>query len=737
MTKEFEKVLKKILPKYDAIIESKDFWFQELTNLFEQYKSFDVIPFKDEIIKSLDKLMSREKFGFQGFIDEIKNPEYLKFILLIGKMIAICDQKGYNKVVWNPYEDKRHISLAQFTQKNWTICFMLYKLNGYILEKIPKQTFGTFHNAINYLNDPASHFTITSANIKDLIFKYFDVTSEEKLKQVLSQFVPNTKNPLNQTFLYSSLLFDSEMQNFWKGEDVNINKNAIKENLHNIENTPMTSPNNTPLNQILYGPPGTGKTFNTINKALEILGEKFEDKTRKRIKDRFDELVKDGQIMFTTFHQSMSYEDFIEGIKPIEPKHEGQHISYKIIDGIFKRASAMAAYNCYKLFIKSKTLTGNYSFDDLFEAFTASIQEQIDSKDPPVYKTLRGREVEVKELNRNGSIIARAKNSVAKSSAPLTKENLQKLYDRFKTMEEIVDLTQVKETVEVTSRITEFYAVFSGLKEFEQSFVPDEQLMIETNEIEVLDSDEIQKKFNAGVYKDAIKDFGKKADPVVIIIDEINRGNVSQIFGELITLIEEDKRRGRDEALEVILPYSKDKFSVPQNLYIIGTMNTADRSVEALDAALRRRFSFTEMPPVPELIATEGKLKDHGGILGDINLPKLLTTINQRMEKLLDKDHTIGHSYFMKVGSLEDLKFSFQHEIIPLLQEYFYGDFGKIGLVLGKGFIHETKSGENIFAESEYDAASDYIEKKSYTIKGVSSQDDAEFLQTISTLLMK
>lgn len=492
------------------------------------------------------------------------------------------------------------------------------------------------------------------------------------------------------------------------------------------------------LNQILFGPPGTGKTYSTINKALEIIGESIEGKTRKEIKDLFDARIKEGQIVFTTFHQSMSYEDFIEGIKPIEPKEEGQAISYKIIDGIFKRASAIAAYNCYKLFNKSKSQPEKFSFDDLYEAFIESIQEQISNNKPPVYNTLRGRDVEVKEINSNDSIIARAKNSIAKSSAPLTKENMQKLYDRFKTIEEIEDLKQVQETVQVTPRITEFYAVFSGLKQFEKNFMPDERLIIESNEIDAIDFEEIQKKFNAGVFKEAIKSFGKNAEPVILIIDEINRGNISQIFGELITLIEEDKRLGNEEELEAILPYSKVKFGVPPNLYIVGTMNTADRSVEALDAALRRRFSFEEMPPNSALIATDGKLKAQNGFLGSNDLPLLLNTINKRIEKLLDKDHQIGHSYFMSVSSLSELKAAFQNKIIPLLQEYFFGDFGKIGLVLGKGFFEaEERHEENLFADFDDYDSSEFSERTIYKIKDIVRMSELDFNKAINTLLKK
>src|SRR5690606_14714168 len=157
------------------------------------------------------------------------------------------------------------------------------------------------------------------------------------------------------------------------------------------------------------------------------------------------------------------------------------------------------------------------------------------------------------------------------------------------------------------------------------------------------------------------------------------------------------KRLGRDEALAVTLPYSKDTFGVPPNLYIIGTMNTADRSVEALDAALRRRFSFTEMLPNASLIAKKGKLKD--GILDEdpnytINLSKLLETINLRIEKLVDRDHQIGHSYFLPIEDWETLRQAFYKCLIPLLQEYFFGDYGKIALVLGRGIVTEKERSE-------------------------------------------
>jgi 5-methylcytosine-specific restriction protein B len=184
--------------------------------------------------------------------------------------------------------------------------------------------------------------------------------------------------------------------------------------------------------------------------------------------------------------------------------------------------------------------------------------------------------------------------------------------------------------------------------------------------------------------------------PYVLIIDEINRGNMSRVFGELITLIESSKRAGSAEAIEVALPYSNERFSVPGNLYIIGTMNTADRSLAVVDTALRRRFDFIEMMPNPDELI----IKDISGV----DLVRMLKCINMRIEHLYDREHTIGHSFFMSLtekSTIADLATIFKNNVLPLLEEYFYEDWEKIGKILGNSGIYELQPSTNLgFAHS-------------------------------------
>lgn len=470
------------------------------------------------------------------------------------------------------------------------------------------------------------------------------------------------------------------------------------------------SQNERPLNLILYGPPGTGKTYNAVNEAVRIANPSFStDRDRKEVKAEFDRLKKEGRIVFTTFHQSMNYEDFIEGIRPIEPESKGQPVIYRTVPGMLKefcdriRSAEKRAEKT-----ESEESRKSAEFNYLYSAFIYKLSKSISKLKEGEFYFLESRRGRVKILKIQEDSFLTLDES-AGITETVSRERLSKIYERFNSPDEILQILEQVKTVGTESGWSNnSYAAFIALKEFEVSY-------------------------KAGTEKLRIN-----AKPnYVIIIDEISRGNVSQIFGEIITLIEEDKRIGKEESLEVTLPYSREKFGIPASLYILGTMNTADRSVEALDTALRRRFSFREMIPDSNLIAESGKLKSRSGVLNGISLPELLDTLNRRIERLLDRDHLIGHSYLMSVSDLNDLKSAFQDRIIPLLQEYFYGDFGKIGLVLGRGFLEkDEEDGDTVFADfyDEYDGT-DFQERTVFRIKNIAEMDEDEFLESVHLLL--
>ena len=207
----------------------------------------------------------------------------------------------------------------------------------------------------------------------------------------------------------------------------------------------------------------------------------------------------------------------------------------------------------------------------------------------------------------------------------------------------------------------------------------------------VLDGAELRYERHDGLFKRLAAHAAEhREERFVLIIDEINRGNIAKTFGELITLIEDSRRIGRAEETWVSLPYSKEDFGVPDNLYLVGTMNTADRSIQLLDAALRRRFTFFEMMPNP----------DHDDVptdVGGVDCRRLLKVVNERIAALLDREHQIGHTYFLDVVNMDELSRRFRHQVFPLLQEYFFDDWSKIRAVLGNSPFVEERSLERLF----------------------------------------
>lgn len=416
-----------------------------------------------------------------------------------------------------------------------------------------------------------------------------------------------------------------------------------------------------PLNQILFGAPGTGKTHRLINEYFDL----FSVKESSLTKDQFGESI----ISDLSWWQVITLA--LIDLKEAKVNEIHEHPLVKIKESISQSKTVRP------------TIWGQLQAHTVKECEFVNVEKRQE----PLYF--------YKDVNSNWTI----KYELLNELYPDGQEILAS-YKNFKPSSD----KKIKNYEFVT-----FHQSFS-YEDFIEGIKPDLNL----------ENGELKYKIEDGVFKQLCNK--ARRDPYnkyALFIDEINRGNVSAIFGELITLIEESKRAGREDAVEILLPYSKERFSVPNNIYIIGTMNTADRSVEALDTALRRRFSFIEMQPDSSVLQDSD--------YQDIDLVRLLDTINERIEVLVDKDHQIGHSYFIGIQNLNDLKQTFRDKIIPLLEEYFYGDFGKIGLVLGGSFIYQEETKTKFPSSFNYE--NDFLEdKKVYRFTSFENWDEQTFI---------
>lgn len=389
-----------------------------------------------------------------------------------------------------------------------------------------------------------------------------------------------------------------------------------------------------PLNTILYGPPGTGKTYNTILRAAQII--------ENRVIDSYDEALDifrsnlHNQIEFITFHQNYSYEDFIQGLRPETDNKSSLVFDKK--DGVFKKIADKALENLKLIQKAPDELTSEAKFDKALELFSDKVLESEDNF----------------KINDTAYI--------------------------FEVEEDAFRYTGEK----WTNHANGLRMKFSDLKEFYRENVESRKDIKKLTSISGLANQHATYYFL--VYSEILKLLPKKAEEpqkvtrknYVIIIDEINRANISRVFGELITLIEPDKRSHGTIPLEARLP-SGDSFIVPSNLFIIGTMNTADKSIALLDIALRRRFEFESMYPKYEITGQE---------IYDV---EILKKINEQIIKSKGHDFQIGHAYFM--GENKDLLQRMNKKVIPLLLEYYMNDEKEVkGILNSAGLIIEENS---------------------------------------------
>lgn len=452
-----------------------------------------------------------------------------------------------------------------------------------------------------------------------------------------------------------------------------------------------------PVNIILYGPPGTGKTYASIEEALRLIDPDFcnaaPKPARKEIKDRFDQYVASGDIRFVTFHQSFSYEDFVEGLRP-EVGDDGQ-IRYDVVNGVFKTLCETAVAKVIKqtdsfVDLKRRAIwkmsLGNSTGIDAY-IYNECIENE--------YVLLGyGSMVDFSGCQNRDEIIKKYEAKDKKGSESSYAVSAMCTFVLKMKIGDIVVVTEGNQKFRAIGVITGNYCVIDRkddtygqcrkvkwLRVYSPS-LPSGQLM--HGQFSQMTLYELR---DGSINLNSLQELLREKTPTkpvptekVLIIDEINRGNVSRIFGELITLIEPTKRAGKQEVLEVILPYSKKRFSIPSNVHLIGTMNTADRSLTSVDIALRRRFTFKEMRPEPELLDTV--------VIEGLNIGHLLRKMNERIEVLFGREHCIGHAYFVRLkdvpeySRLKELARIFRQQIFPLLQEYSFADWDRIAMVL-------------------------------------------------------
>lgn len=472
-------------------------------------------------------------------------------------------------------------------------------------------------------------------------------------------------------------------------------------------------------NIILYGPPGTGKTYNAVRYAVAIIEEKtieeIMEEEYSEVFARYRKYREDALVEFTTFHQSFGYEEFIEGIRPVvASEEEGEsrgEIRYEIRDGLFKVFCD-----------KAGSPVGSAKDVDLGIG-----------KSPTVWKVSLGGTGDNpvrSECLQNGHIrIGWDKyGEVLTEETDYSKDGGRVVLNAFYNNMQIGDLVLScfsSRTIDAIGVVTgepewdDEYPVYKRLRKVKWLAKGISEDIVDLNagrimtlstvyklSITVTDTLDILRRINPSLFSSRLKVPNR-----VFIIDEINRGNISKIFGELITLIEPTKRLGAKESQRSALPYSGHKFGIPDNVYIIGTMNTADRSIALIDTALRRRFGFIEMQPDPTTLA--------GTVVENIDIAVLLETMNKRITVLHDREHTVGHSYLLPLKddpSIENLARIFKNKIVPLLQEYFYDDYEKIRMVLGDNrktqelqFIIKKNDVQALFGNSEMDL-DDYFE---------------------------
>ena len=561
--------------------------------------------------------------------------------------------------------------------------------HGYVISEVTYQVEGDNSNYVDVEFDRIQNYK------KDLILLQEDLRNKFEVKHKWSPQPSGIE--IDETIL-------PELKEMWS-KLVNGDENTENLNRGDEEETMgKASKKEFDKNVIFYGPPGTGKTYTTAKRAVEICKTESEEELTDytEVMKRYNELKEKNRIEFITFHQSYGYEEFIEGIKPVvsneddESEDESENnkelktnikiendVRYDIVDGVFKKFCEAAT----KAIIEThdnddvspeaiiwKVTVRNKVIKDCFDNSHVRIDWNLDDNDAVGF---------VEEIKKGDIIITTDKSRTRINGIAVVTDEKGHTLD--------------KEERDTTTRNVKWLAtnIDENIKSINKEKMLQRRTVARVPNMKVEDIIKLAKEKNPTALSKI--DIKENKEPYVFIIDEINRGNISKIFGELITLIETTKRAGKEECISTKLPYSKEEFTVPDNVYIIGTMNTADRSIALMDTALRRRFKFEEMLPNYDLLK-DIFVEDKGV---KVNIGAMLKVINERIEYLYDREHTIGHAVFLELkenNNIDKLENIFKKSVIPLLQEYFYEDYDKIRLILGDNAKDEDE--QFIFAES-------------------------------------
>ena len=553
---------------------------------------------------------------------------------------------------------------------------------------------------------PNTYINLDSKN-REFIIKQ-KILPEQFIKEV-NQFknVPNGEQYIQLCDLLLEKIKDGRYgyRNFKELSFIAYERNMSVDTVtqHNTQNTDIAK------NTILYGPPGTGKTYNTVMYAVAIIENKKLEEIKKEnyteVIDRYNKYKEDGLIEFTTFHQSYGYEEFIEGIKPVihSDEEDETDIQYEVVPGLFKKFCDIAGKPILR---KEKCDIGINESPTIWK-----ISLEGSGENSTRTECMKNEHIRIGYDEYGREITNLFKGAAGR--------HILNYFINDMSIGDIVMSCYDCNTVDAIGVVTgeyewhDEYPEYKRLRKVNWIVKGIKENIIKINNGSRLSNPTVYKlRMDLSDVMEIIEKYSKNTIEVeekkknhVFIIDEINRGNISKIFGELITLIEPTKRIGQTEGQKVRLPYSQKLFGVPNNVYLIGTMNTADRSIATIDTALRRRFNFKEMLPDEEVL--------DGIYVEYVSIKDIFIKMNKRITVLFDREHTLGHAYFLPLKdapTIETLANIFENSIIPLLQEYFYEDYEKIRMVLGDNQKDSEDKQFITIEENDYNDLFGYID---------------------------